>query len=842
MPADRPHASKALGLVGRRAGPALKKYALALAGNSMLMGSAMAQTVDDRSLPGIPLTFGLQVGTFEVVQLAVFAGALIAAFVSAGWLIKERGRIAGQNAALRGKLSATSARLAQLEALATIEGQKAIIWSSGTSGPITFGTLDSQAGAPDRTSDFLAFGRWLTPQSAARLSQEIAELRRNATPFGITVETKAGTFLDATGRTAVGTAVIRFSNLSKVREELAHMEVDRKRITDTLTTIQALLDRIDIPFWLRGADGRLTWTNRAFASSVDCAGNDEVITKQSELFGAQAREKIRDGLAQEGFDGDLSTVVSGDRVIFQVTEAKGPFGSAGHAVDRSETEAVREELSTTIRSHEETLNELTTAVAMFDVNATMLFYNNAFQDLWELDAHYLASNPTMAMFLDRMREQGQLPEMPEWRRWKQDVLDSFKAIEPQSHLWHLPDRRTVRVFANPHPRGGMTWIFENLTERINLESQYKTMQRVQGQTLDHLAEGVAVFASDGYLKLANPAFGKFWGVLHLLDGDPMHVRDIIEHRRNADDDTAELWEEMAGVVTDFAEDRINLTGRTQVSDKTLSWMVVPLPNGQTMLTFVDMSAAEQVERALRERNEALEQTAELRSRFIKHVSHELRAPLTTIKGFTDMLLLGTVGALSESQSEYVNHISAASGTLVNITDAILDLASIDAGIFELKPEQTVPADIMSLAADQIRPRLEEHDVKLKLDVKKAPDMIVADPARLQQVFENILNNAADFAPNGSIVTFSCRGVDEAVEFVIADEGPGLVSDDTNQLFEPFHTEQAGRRRGAGLGLALVRSLINLHGGLVSIEARDNGGTRVVLSLPTVPAKLSVAAE
>ena len=130
MPADRPHASKALGLVGRRAGPALKKYALALAGNSMLMGSAMAQTVDDRSLPGIPLTFGLQVGTLEVVQLAVFAGAVIAAVFSAGWLIYERGRIAGQNAALRGKLSATSARLAQLEALATIEGQKAIIWSS----------------------------------------------------------------------------------------------------------------------------------------------------------------------------------------------------------------------------------------------------------------------------------------------------------------------------------------------------------------------------------------------------------------------------------------------------------------------------------------------------------------------------------------------------------------------------------------------------------------------------------------------------------------------------------------------------------------------------------------
>ncbi|MEO1749876.1 MAG: PAS-domain containing protein, partial [Pseudomonadota bacterium] len=340
-----------------------------------------------------------------------------------------------------------------------------------------------------------------------------------------------------------------------------------------------------------------------------------------------------------------------------------------------------------------------------DVNATLLFHNNAFAELWELDASFLASNPTMSMFLDRMREEGQLPEMPEWRRWKQDVLDSFKAVDPQTHLWHLPDRRTVRVFANPHPRGGMTWIFENLTERINLESQYKTMQRVQGQTLDNLAEGVAVFASNGHLQLANPAFAKFWGIMHLMGGEDTHVRDIIAHRQTINDETVELWEEFAGIVTDFAEDRVNLTGRTQIDDKTLSWMVVPLPNGQTMITFVDMSASEQVERALRDRNDALEQTAELRNRFIKHVSHELRAPLTTIKGFTDMLLMGTVGELSSSQIEYVTHISSASNALVKITDAILDLASIDAGVLELRPEQTDPREIMELAASAVHQRV-----------------------------------------------------------------------------------------------------------------------------------------
>ncbi|MEO0542997.1 MAG: ATP-binding protein [Pseudomonadota bacterium] len=840
MPADLPNASTAGRQHAKRFGiKILKKLTLGFIGASALTNAAWAQLLGDGE---IPLIFGLKVETFQVIQLAVFAGALIAAFVSAAWLIKERGRIASQNAALRGKLSATNARMAQLESLTTIEGQRAIIWSSDPNGPIILGTLDAQTGAPERNGDFLAFGRWLTVESASLLSREISALREKARPFGISVETRAGTYLDVTGRTSVGSAVVRFSNLSPVREQLAHLDAERRRITDTLTTMQALLDRVDIPFWLRGEDGKLTWTNRAFVTAVDCDTSDDVVAKQSELFGSQARGKVYEALGTGAYHGNLSTVVAGDRVIYEVTEALGPFGSAGHAVDRTETEAVRSELSRTIESHEETLNELTTAVAMFDATATMLFHNNAFQEIWGLDVPFLASKPTMAMFLDRMREEGQLPEMPEWRRWKQDVLDSFKAVEPQSYLWHLPDRRTVRVFANPHPRGGMTWIFENLTERINLESQYKTMQRVQGQTLDNLAEGVAVFASDGHLQLANPAFAKFWGIMHFMNKENVHVRDIIAHRETFDDDTTELWEEFAGIVTDFAEDRVNLTGRTQIDDKTLSWMVVPLPNGQTMITFVDMSAAEQVERALRDRNDALEQTAELRNRFIKHVSHELRAPLTTIKGFTDMLLMGTVGELTSSQVEYVTHISSASNSLVKITDAILDLASIDAGVMELNPTQTVPAEIMEQAATAVRPRLEKHNVSLTLETTGAPDTMVADPMRLRQVFENVLNNAADFAPDGSTVTFTCAPGDTGVVFTIVDEGPGLSVEDAEQLFERFHTEQSGRQRGAGLGLALVRSLIDLHGGSVSINSREGAGTEVMIKLPRVPKNLSVAAE
>ncbi|MDZ7823493.1 MAG: PAS-domain containing protein [Ahrensia sp.] len=300
----------------------------------------------------------------------------------------------------------------------------------------------------------------------------------------------------------------------------------------------------------------------------------------------------------------MTTVVGGDRLVFDVIEASGPSGSAGIGFDRTETENVRHELNKTIRSHEETLDELTTAVAMFDEEQKLQFHNQAFAKLWNLETAFLNQAPNISMFLDRLRTDGQLPEQPEWRRWKDDLLSAFRATEPQEHWWHLTDGRTVRVVANPLPKGGLTWVFENLTERIDLESRYKTMVQVQGETLDHLAEGVAVFGSDGRLQLANPAFENFWSLNVAQEDQMLHIRDIAQTIKERGQDSGP-WEDFAGIVTAFDEDRTGGVGKLLSNEKTLSWMIVPLPNGQTMITFVDVSDSEQMERALRERNDAL---------------------------------------------------------------------------------------------------------------------------------------------------------------------------------------------------------------------------------------------
>ncbi|MCI5077568.1 PAS domain-containing sensor histidine kinase [Oricola sp.] len=826
----------------RRSGLGRRSGTVALFAASTVLAGLPSLARADELGPIVGAFLGQHFDTFEVVQFALFAGAMTAALASALWLIRERGRTARQNTTLRTKVSALNVQVARLETLATTEGQRAVIWEDRDRKPVIIGTLTPETGAPPERSAFLAFGRWLEPASATQLDHLVAELREEAKPFSVTVETRRGVPLDVIGRTNGSSAVLRFENLSGERAEHARLALEHGRVVDTLETLQALLDSLDAPFWLRSSDGALAWVNRAFAQATGHAQPVETIAANAEFLGNQALKAILTNRDDAGcYHASVSAVVNGDRLLYDVTDATGPYGSAGLAVDRTDFEATRSELNKTIRSHEETLDRLNTAVAMFDENARLRFYNQEFQKLWDLDQGFLDSGPDNAMFLDRLRADGRLEEKPDWRDWKDEVLSAYRAVEPREDVWYLPDGQTIRVVANPHPRGGLTWVFENLTETIDLQSRYETLVRVQGETLDNLAEGVAVFGQDGRLRLSNPAFRRFWDIEELLEREAVHIGQIarICDRRFGND---ELWSRFAGMVTGFADDRSDESGRCAVSDSILSWTVVPLPNGQTMITFVDITASEGVERALRDRNEALEGTALLRTRFIRHVSYELRTPLTNISGFTALLQEPSTGPLNEKQSDYVGYIAESSEALKLIIDDTLDLATIDAGVMELDFTEIDIEPMMREVAADLAPRFAEH--RLDLVVRVAPDMgtIYADATRLHQIMINVLSNAADFAPEDTVVTFTCDDGENGVRFKIRDRGPGIPAEALKEIFDPFETGKPGRRRGAGLGLALVKSFVTLHQGDVTIDSSPERGTEVTLFFPRVPPGARMAAE
>ncbi len=807
------------------------------------LAQSAAQPGDVQLLPSAGAPGALFVNSFEVMNFALVIGAVSAAMISAIWLIRERGKIATDNGRLREALGDANSELARYKSLIVEKDRNYVLWDGQS--PVQFiGSLPLHTGAPRSNADFLAFGRWLDAASAARIDHAIDSLRASAASFDIEIETQRGHTLEVQGRTSGGCAFVRFAPLTNMRAQLAGLKTEHDRLVNTTQTLHALLDMIEMPVWIRDTDGQLIWVNQSYSHAVEAKDGLDAVDRKLELLGTQAREKIKsERMPDRPFVGNLSTVVRGGRAIYDVTDVSSAGGTAGLAHDVTDQEAVHDELQRTVKSHADTLNHLATPVAIFDAEQHLQFYNQAFKSLWELDTPYLESKPGNGEFLERLRADGKLPEPTAWREWKDGVLSVYQSVDPQPDLWHLPDGQTLNVFANIHPRGGVTWIFENLTEKYDLETRYNTLVKVQGQTIDHLDEGVCVFGADGKLRLSNPAFRALWAIPEKAAAVGTHVNEIAETCLPSHD-TSDGWEHFSAIITGYDEERRTHEGRLDLnSGLILDYALVPLPDAQMLLTFVNITDSAKVEKALTEKNDALRKADALKNDFVQHVSYELRSPLTNIIGFTDLLNTPQIGDLNQQQAEYVDHISSSSALLLTIVNDILDLATVDAGIMELELLSLDVGELVDEVSSLIANRLSENNISLVVEIDADVGMITADPQRLKQILFKLLSNAVNYAPEGTAVHLSCKREGGEIVFAVDDDGPGIPGDILKTIFNRFESHSAaGRRSGAGLGLSIVDSFVTLHNGSVSVSSDEGKGTQVVCRLPANPPIPLQAAE
>ena len=365
-------------------------------------------------------------------------------------------------------------------------------------------------------------------------------------------------------------------------------------------------------------------------------------------------------------------------------------------------------------SHSRTLDQLATAVATFDGRKRLIFHNAAYRQLWNLDQTFLDGVPTDGEILDRLRASHRLPEEADFRSWKTQLHAAYQSVETSTQSWYLPGGRTLRVVINPDPQGGVTYLFDDVTERVQIESQFNTLIRVQSETLDTLREGVAVFGTDARLKLFNPALAAIGRIDAALLGQFPRFDVIAQSFAPREQDHSE-WATVRAAVTGHREERRPIACRYERTDgSALDCLAAPLPDGAMLLTFTDVTAQVNVERALMERNDALLDAANLRNNFVHHVSFELRSPLTAIIGFSEMLTEGTAGPLTPRQHEYAGHIRQSSDALLAIIDDILDLATIDRDALELQLSDVDIAAAMNAAAQGVQDRLAELKIDLRI--------------------------------------------------------------------------------------------------------------------------------
>jgi len=780
----------------------------------------------------------------QVVLLATLVGAITFAVLSSIALMRARNRAEVENVDLRSQLAGLKVSAERAEALVEGAEQRLVAWATPGEPPLVAGQLDAAVGVPAERAAFLAFGTWLQPESAGLLDRAIASLREAGEPFAVTLVTTAGRLIEASGRTVGAHAVARFRDLSGDRLARAEVETRYDLLVAEVETLKATLSAAPMPIWLRDHEGRLSWVNTAYARAVEAADSEVAVEGELELLDSAARGMVEASHREDPvFLKRLPAIVAGARRIFDVVDIASENGSAGIASDVTAIEAAEAALRREVDFNARTLDQLTTAVAIFGPDRRLKSCNAAYRALFDFDPAFIASRPEENVVLDRLRAERKLPEQADFRTWRADLLSAYRSLETREHWWHLPDGKTLRVIANPNPQGGMTWVYENVTERLDLESRYNSLIQVQGETIDHLAEGVAVFGSDGRLRLQNPSFARIWNLPAGLVTRNPHVAEIVAACRQQGDD-AEAWTRFTASVAGLDETRSNAAGRMERSDgRVIDYATVPLPDGQTMVTFVDVTDTERVARALVERNEALEAADAMKNAFIHHVSYELRSPLTNIIGFTQLLADTRVGALNDRQREYVGYVMSSSTALLAIVNDILDLATIDAGIMELDLSEVDIAATVDAAVEGVKDRIAEGQLELRRDIPRGIGSFIGDAKRIRQILFNLLANAVEFSRKNGRVLIAARRGDGIVEFTVADEGPGIPTDFLGAVFDPFASRARGEGRGgAGLGLSIVRSFAELHGGTVDIQSEEGRGATVRVRLPARPGIIAAAAE
>ena len=758
--------------------------------------------------PALADAFTLQNGNMVVLSALACGGVALA--IAAGlWAVAEQHEARRLRRVLRSVGAKTKAALGEREALLGAGREALVVWGRDGSGPFSYGGGDELLQSCLKGADALA------------LSGALDGLSDRGAAFHLAVHDSHGRLLVARGRAVGGMAAV-------------WIEEPQVGAVEQGADYRAILDALPIPIWLRDKGLALSWGNHAFLKGAGVADLESARREQAALDKGE-RDLAAEARARNAtHESRRFSVIGGQRRALSFTEIPlGDAGVIGTAVDVTEVAAAEARLQQHADAHADTLDKLQTAVAIFGKDQKLTFYNKAFVKLWGVAESVLDKHPGDGEILDRLREARKLPEQRDYQAWKRARLSLYAEGVRESggeDTWHLPGGRTIRVVAQPHPFGGLTFLYEDVSARIALESDYNTLMKVQSATLDTLSEGVAVFGPDGKLKLHNAAFARIWEFEPGdLDGEP-HARTIAALSRDKFGDSA-IWDQLIQAIVMGAAARD--LGDVERSDRSiLSLSTSPLPDGATLVTFNDVTDRFRIEHALRDRNEGLEAADRLKSDFIKHVSYELRTPLNTILGFSEHLASGVPGALNRQQEEYVQAIVAGGNTLKSLVNDILDLALVESGALRLELERIDLGELVADVSAHAREWATKMGLTLTVDVPADAGRFLADARRLRQIVFNLLSNAFKFTPRGGIITLSARIVGEDVQIAVADNGPGLAPDVKANVFERFSAKShAGARAGAGLGLALVNRFLELHDGWVEIETSAGGGTLVRCHLP-----------
>lgn len=600
-----------------------------------------------------------------------------------------------------------------------------------------------------------------------------------------------------------------------------------------------------------GMDGKYMDANEAFCRIVGFS-REELIGQTSLGLGIVTPEQRRAYTDQVGAEGhiynremSLRQKSGGRRIVLgsmEIIELNHAACVLSTAIDITERKEAEEKLHLQSAILQATAN----ALVITDRDGFIQWANPAFTNLtgFEVMEEVLGKNPR---HLVKSGEQSEEFYKNLWdtilagKVWHGELVNSRKDGS------FYDEEMTITPFIGEN--GEITnfiAVKQDITERKQTEAALARSERAYRTLFENVPIGLYRTTADGILLEANPALVRMLGYKDRESLLGKRVEDLYRHPNYEEKFRNEMRKE--DLLTNFEAEYRRPDGTTFWTEDYAH--AIRDEEGNLLFyegSLIDITERKEAEELLHHytnelENRVAERTAELvranraKDEFLANMSHELRTPLTSILGFSEILLNKMYGALNEKQNQYMENIHASGRHLLGLINDILDIAKIETGKFELNPENTSVKLVCESSLVFVKHMAQKKFISVEYSFDESVPLVFADPKRLKQILVNLLNNAVKFTPErGAIKLETWQDEKEGrIWFSVSDTGIGIAPENMQKLFQPFEQLESGLSRqygGTGLGLSLVKKMVELHGGHIVVESEPGKGSRFYFNIP-----------
>ena len=437
-------------------------------------------------------------------------------------------------------------------------------------------------------------------------------------------------------------------------------------------------------------NGKIVEFNKNYENLHNGKTISEIIRQNIHIFPIEDLKNIDDGKTK------IKKILNGKQYTFILKSENKDDSIIITAEDKTKEDTQNQLLDKQNETNLQLMNRLNSPVAIFGQDQSLVFFNSAFESFSMLASEYLNNKPTESEILDSMRQKEILPYQANFQEWKKKQLNIYETLNDREQWWYLQDGRTLRLLSQPNPMGGVTHIFENHTERLALENEAKLLSEIQKQTIDSLSEGIVLFGIDGKIKLHNPKFTELWQIEDSLVG--MHVRSFMKIIEKS-----EILDEIyTNIVSSGVDRREHSNILNCENNKIIFYQSSILPDRSILYTFTDITDSKKIEEALIEKNSALAQADNIKTSFMNNISHELRAPLQNIIGFSELIEETHNNSVIDQQiTDYIKDIKKSGNELHHQINQILEITALESGNIESEYQKINGNDIIEIFQDEL---------------------------------------------------------------------------------------------------------------------------------------------